>query len=147
MPGGEYSVEELEQRPTRDQGSDASSQRDGAVSVENPVKNYVAATIHAWNACPTIVKKQLDKQNAEISELKGKLREADVKIQMKKNDFEKQQAANMKKELMKHKENIENIYKRRLEDEKRKLLKQKVDEVDRLMKENKKLNAKISAKW
>ena len=53
----------------------------------------------------------------------------------------------MKKELMKHKENIENIYKRRLEDEKRKLLKQKVDEVDRLMKENKKLNAKISAKW
>ena len=66
---------------------------------------------------------------------------------MKKNDFEKQQAANMKKELMKHKENIENIYKRRLEDEKRKLLKQKVDEVDRLMKENKKLNAKISAKW
>ena len=66
---------------------------------------------------------------------------------MKKNDFEKQQAANTKKELMKHKENIENIYKRRLEDEKRKLLKQKVDEVDRLMKENKKLNAKISAKW
>ena len=145
MPEGEYSAEELEQRPTRDHGSDASSH--GAVSVENPAKNYVAATIHAWNACPTIVKKQLDKQNAEISELKGKLREADVKIQMKKNDFEKQQAATMKKELMKHKENIENIYKRRLEDEKRKLLKQKVDEVDRLMKENKKLNAKISAKW
>ena len=43
--------------------------------------------------------------------------------------------------------NIENIYKRKLEDEKRKLLKQKVDEVDRLMKENKRLNAKIGAKW
>jgi len=46
-----------------------------------------------------------------------------VKIQMKKNDFDKQQAANTKKELMKHKENIENIYKRKLEEEKRKLLK------------------------
>ena len=48
---------------------------------------------------------------------------------------------------MKHKENIENIYKRKLEDEKRKLLKSRVDEVDRLVKENKKLNAKIGAKW
>ena len=66
---------------------------------------------------------------------------------MKKNDFEKSQAATIKKELMKHRENIENIYKRKLEDEKRKLLKQKVDEVDRLMKENKRLNAKIGAKW
>ena len=53
----------------------------------------------------------------------------------------------MKKELMKHRENIENIYKRKLEDEKRKLLKQRVDEVDKLVKENKKLNAKIGAKW
>ena len=53
----------------------------------------------------------------------------------------------MKKELMKHRENIENIYKRKLDDEKRKLLKSKVDEVDKLMKENKRLNAKIGAKW
>ena len=60
--------------------STSSSKGSGAVSVENPTKNYVAATLHAWNACPTIVKKQLDKQNDEISELKVKLREADVKI-------------------------------------------------------------------
>jgi len=53
----------------------------------------------------------------------------------------------MKKEIMKHKENIENIYKRKLEDEKRKLLKQRVEEMDQLMKENKRLNAKIGAKW
>lgn len=115
--------------------------------MQNPTKDYVAATLHAWNACPTIVKKQLDRQNDEIAELKAKLREADVKIQMKKNDFERSQAATTKKELMKHKENIENIYKRKLEDEKRKLLKSRVDEVDRLVKENKKLNAKIGAKW
>ena len=53
----------------------------------------------------------------------------------------------MKKDLMKHREHIENIYKRKLEDEKRKLLKQRVDEIDNLMRENKKLNAKIAAKW
>ena len=66
---------------------------------------------------------------------------------MKKNEFDKRQAAEAKKELMKHKENIENIFKRKLEDEKRKLLKQRVDEVDQLMKENKRLNARIAAKW
>ena len=57
--------------------------------MQNPTKDYVAATLHAWNACPTIVKKQLDRQNDEIAELKAKLREADVKIQMKKNDFKR----------------------------------------------------------
>lgn len=66
---------------------------------------------------------------------------------MKKNDYEKNQATIMKKELMKHRENIENIFKRKLDEEKRKLLKQRVDEVDQLMKENKRLNAKIASKW
>lgn len=41
---------------------------------------------------------------------------------------------------MKHKEKIEQIYKEKLEDEKRKLLKGRVDEVDKLIKENKRLN-------
>ena len=41
---------------------------------------------------------------------------------------------------MKHKEKIEQIYKEKLDDEKRKLLKGRVDEVDKLIKENKKLN-------
>lgn len=59
------------------------------MSVDNPTKNYVAATLQAWNSCPGIVKKQLDKQNDEIAELKAKIREQDVKLQMKKNDFDK----------------------------------------------------------
>lgn len=46
----------------------------------------------------------------------------------------------MKVDLLKHKERIESIYKEKLDDEKRKLLKGKVDEVERLMKENKRLN-------
>lgn len=47
---------------------------------------------------------------------------------------------------MKHKENIENIFKRKLEEEKRKICKQRADEVDQLMKENKRLNAKLAVK-
>lgn len=110
-------------------------------------KDYVAATLHAWNNCPSIVKKQLDKQQAEIAELNSKLKEAELKLVMRKNEFEKSQNAALKNELMKHKEKIEGIYKLKLEDEKRKILKQRVDEIDRLMKENKKMNAKIGAKW
>ena len=110
-------------------------------------KDYVAATLSAWNACPSIVKKQLDQQSDQIGELNSKLREAELKLNMRKNEFERLAGAKMKSELMKHKENIEKIYNRRLEEEKRKLLKQRVDEVDKLVKENKVLTAKISAKW
>ena len=41
---------------------------------------------------------------------------------------------------MKHKEKIEGIYKEKLDEEKRKLLKGRVDEMDKLIKENKRLN-------
>ena len=96
----------------------------------------MAATLNAWNNCPSIVKKQLDKQNDEIVSLKVQLKEAQLKIQMRKNEFERMQSATMKKDLLTHKEKIETIYKRKLDEEKRKLIKQRVDEVDKLMKEN-----------
>ena len=66
---------------------------------------------------------------------------------MRKNDFQKQQSAEMKSELLKHKDKIEQIYKVKLDEEKRRLVKKKVDEMDSIIKENKKLNAKIAAKW
>ena len=53
----------------------------------------------------------------------------------------------MKCDLLKHKERIESIYKEKLDDEKRKMLKGRVDEIDRLMKENKRLNQQIASKW
>jgi len=49
----------------------------------------------------------------------------------------------MKQDLMKHKEKIESIYREKLDEEKRKVMKQKVEELDRLMKENKRLNQQI----
>ena len=110
-------------------------------------KDYVAATLNAWNNCPGIVKKQLDKQNQELAETRSKLKESELKLAMRKTDFERVHSLNMKKDLMKHKENIEAIYKRKLEDEKRKLIKQRVDEVHKLMEENKQLKEKIQAKW
>ena len=104
-------------------------------------------TLNAWNNCPGIVKKQLDKQNQELAETRSKLKESELKLAMRKTDFERVHSLNMKKDLMKHKENIEAIYKRKLEDEKRKLIKQRVDEVHKLMEENKQLKEKIQAKW
>lgn len=53
----------------------------------------------------------------------------------------------MKQDLMKHKDKIEAIYKEKMDEEKRKMLKGRVDEIDRLMRENKKLNEQISKKW
>lgn len=44
-----------------DSSIEEKSESSVGVSVQNPTKNYVAATLTAWNACPTIVKKQLDK--------------------------------------------------------------------------------------
>ena len=93
------------------------------------------------------MKKQLDKQNQELAETRSKLKESELKLAMRKTDFERVHSLNMKKDLMKHKENIEAIYKRKLEDEKRKLIKQRVDEVHKLMEENKQLKEKIQAKW
>ena len=43
-------------------------------------RDYVAATLNAWNACPSIVKKQLDEQFSEIAELKSKVREGELKL-------------------------------------------------------------------
>lgn len=56
------------------------------------------------------MKKQLDKQQQEIYELGQKLKEANLRLMFKKNDLEKGQSAQMKAELMKHKEKIESIY-------------------------------------
>jgi hypothetical protein len=40
----------------------------------------VAATLNAWNNCPGIVKKQLDKQASQIEQLTGNIRELNLKL-------------------------------------------------------------------
>ena len=75
------------------------------------------------------------------------MKEADLKLLTKKSDIERGIKAQHKKELMEHKQKIESIYRSKLDEEKRSMLKGRVDEIDRLMKENKRLNAKLSKGW
>ena len=51
-----------------------------------------------------------------------RVKDQDIKIGMRKNDFERLNATNTKNEIMKHKEKVESIYKKKLEDEKTRLL-------------------------
>jgi len=63
----DFAAEEIEdgdQALPDEEGSEDESARSSAkassakaVSVDNPTKDYVAATLNAWNSCPTIVKK------------------------------------------------------------------------------------------
>ena len=88
--------------------------------------DYVAATLHAWNQCPTIVKKQMDDQYQEIMHLKEELRSANLKLNQRKQEFERHAAVDMKVDLIKHKDKIEALCRQKLEDEKVKLNKKKV---------------------
>jgi hypothetical protein len=58
-------------------------------NVELNTKDYVAATLNAWNNCPGIVKKQLDKQANEIYELTSQVKELNLKLTQRKTDFER----------------------------------------------------------
>ena len=69
------------------------------------------------------------------------VKELNLKVQQKKADCDREARSAMKQDLMIHREKVESIYKEKLDEEKRKLLKGRVDEIDRLMRENKKLNA------
>lgn len=105
-------------------------------TTENSTAQYVEATLKAWNQCPSIVKKQLDEQHKEIKELRDQLKHANVRITQKKNDFNRQAALEMKVELQRHKDKIEQGFRKKFEEDKLKINKQKVVEMDHLMQEN-----------
>ena len=102
----------------------------------NAGMDYVAATLHAWNQCPTIVKKQMDDQYQELVLLKEQLRSANLKLNQRKQEFERHAAVDMKVDLIKHKDKIETLARQKLEDEKVKLNKKKVQEMDEILQEN-----------
>lgn len=105
-------------------------------SAENSTAQYVEATLKAWNQCPSIVKKQLDEQHKDIKKLKEELRAANLRLNQKKNDFNRHAAVDMKIELQKHKDKVEQGFRKKLEEDKLKMNKQKVMEMDQLMQEN-----------
>jgi len=87
------SAEKHKDRAISDMRKFEGAEDDQASLIKNTMndRDYVAATITAWNACPGVVKKQLDAQYTEIADLKSRLREADLKLATKKNDFAKTQ--------------------------------------------------------
>ena len=85
------------------------------------------------------MKKQLDEQSKEIKELQQLVKEQELKLKLRRNDFDKVQGLEVKKDIMKHKEKIEAIFRQKLEDEKRRILKTQMEEFEEIVKENKEL--------
>jgi len=98
--------------------------------------DYVAATLSAWNQCPTIVKKQLDAQYEEIRQLREEVKLASAKLNQRKQEFERHAGVEMKVALLKHKDRIEGSFRQKLEEEKKALTKKKVEEMDMVLQEN-----------
>ena len=62
---------------------------------------------------------------------------------MKKNEFQKLYGLELKKDIMQHKEKLESIFRVKLNDEKVKIMRQKMNEVEDLVRENKKLKEEV----
>lgn len=105
--------------------------------------DYVTATLKAWSQCPTIVKKQLDEQYQQIRQFKEDLKQANLKLNQRKQEFERHMAVEMKVDLMKHKDKMETMFRQKLEDEKMKLNKKKVEEMDMILQENFQLKKEV----
>ena len=67
-----------------------------------------------------------------------------MKLRLRKNDFDRVHSIEQKKEIMNHKERTEQLYRHKLEQEKRKIMSQKREELDLVIKENKTLKDEIA---
>ena len=104
----------------------------------------VAATLTAWSHCPGIVKKQLDKQSAEIMQLRAELRVAQLKLNTRKSDFDRVAKVETHLELTRHKDKIEGTFRKKLEDERLKMNNIRLEEIDGIMSENNALKKEIT---
>ena len=68
----------------------------------------VRATLEAWNANPSIVKKELDKQKHTISDLKKYISELEEKNKMSKSALEIEMHKRFKSKIEKEKVQISN---------------------------------------
>lgn len=75
--------------------------------------------------------------------MKSLIKEQELKLKLRKNDYEKVSNIETRKELMKHKEKIESIFRQKLEDEKRKILKQQMEEFEGLVRDNRELKEEV----
>ena len=96
--------------------------------------------------CPTIVKKQMDEQYKEIMKLKSELKTANLKLKMKKNELEKEIKITNQVELIRFKDEIELAFRQKLEEEKLKNIKRRVEEINLLKEENFSLKKQLEGK-
>ena len=67
-----------------------------------------------------------------------------MKLNQKKQEFERNSAVEMKVQLMKHKDQIEAVCRQKLEEDKARLAKKKVAEMDGILQENFALKKEIA---
>ena len=66
-----------------------------------------------------------------------------MRLRLRKNDFDRVHSIEQKKEVMKHKERVEALYRQKLEDEKRKMNKGRIDEFDEMVQENRSMKEEV----
>lgn len=90
-----------------------------------------------------IVKRHLEEQSKELSDLRNLIKEQELKLRLKKNDFDKVHGLELKKDALSHKEKTESLYRQKLEEEKRKMMKGKMSEFEDMIGENKQLKDEV----
>ena len=67
-----------------------------------------------------------------------------MKLRLRKNDYARVHGVEQKREIMVHKERVEAMYRQKLEDEKRRIMKTKMEEVEGMIDENRALREEIN---
>lgn len=66
-----------------------------------------------------------------------------MKLRLRKNDFDRVHSLEQKKEMASHRERTEALYRQKLEEERRKIMKGRLDEMEEMINENKRLREEI----
>jgi len=78
--------------------------------------------------CPDIVKRRIEELTREIGDLKNKMNEQEVRLKLRKNDFDKVYGLELKKEATAFRLRQEALYRQRVEEEKRRAQKGRSEE-------------------
>ena len=79
-----------------------------------------------------------------MTALRNLLKEQELKLRLRKNDYERVHGIEVKKEIMAHKERTEALYRQKYEDDRRKMAKNKMEEFDHMVQENRSLREEIA---
>jgi hypothetical protein len=107
-------------------------------------KDFVRASAVAVSQCPEIVKRRIEELTREIGELKSKVKEQEVRLKLRKNDFDKVYGLELKKEATAFRQRQEALYRQRIEEEKRRAQKGRSEEFQELIAENRALMEEIA---